>query len=1044
MIKGWELSRVGDATGGSCRGWELSREKSHPKRDKTKKRGSPHRSSRNGSDNDLNGTNASAKSRPRSAKKRASINEDPSGLCAIVKAGKGLDEAVEEWINEFQQTRDRAVVRFLQFIVSSCGCEGSINNQMLETKDMKQISAELSEDFDIDTAEYPLIATSAEWRKFRANYNRFFMVFVNKGRSSVIRDEDFMGKVFQLLAELSESKLRAFRHTGTVAAMKLATGLVETMESMTKEFEKNNIQIEKEKSKNADETNEKLRAMVFANEELCRNVEQIGPMMSFLKKEVAAKRYRDIVPEVRSVCIEELCNWMRLYPEAFMNSECLKYIGWSLYDKISEVRLKCVSGLQLIFEHGQNIEELEAFSKGFRDRLVSMVMDNDIDVSIKTCHILCSINRLFPDLLEKTHCAPISELVYSSNRSLAMCAGVFVKSRVLHADKTYDSSIEMHMNAEDSRLFLRELIKFYIDDDISLKNMEFLVDSLLSHTPMLRDWSVMVEMLLDENSENMFTTALAELISCAVKQAATGEVPQGRQQIPKRTTAEAREFANEKMKITQIFVPAIPRLLHKFVANQEILIHLLSVMKHLQLEVYTLIRFNFKPSLDETMQILQAIVEERNASELLLNKIAAVIAYLSTANAEVSKKIKDDREKLLNSLCTKLVSNVNQYCGMKEEDESKQEKEDELLIDYMKMTAFLALLDISNEELWDATLRLVKNFNQIQSATLIGKGIQLLFEYLAWNLRKVIKNDSSEDEISSLRTKRDDFLQCMREIIDNGANGVESAYTFLCDTLIIFNFHLALDSHNYELMKTLPIKLNSAFTEKISGFLRDNVFEEEESFNQMDLDQQTDVLDKRRIYVAYFCKLILHGVMPLVDASLVLRHYNKFSHHFDDLLKLLFQKCREIDRVAAAKTVILTLISLYDEMKDISTQGYVNPASEEFTELRAVAKKFALSFGPDIARNREAIVMIHKDGIGHAFDVEAQRRLKIKNPQPSSVSFLDVLVDFSPKLAGQDKNVILHYLEKHCPVKPEPPSPEDDSFWQPYWNYRNSLTKKKN
>lgn len=84
---------------------------------------------------------------------------------------------------------------------------------------------------------------------------------------------------------------------------------------------------------------------------------------------------------------------MRVYPDYFLEDSYLKYIGWSLFDKYSDVRLKCVASLLTLYERKDLIYRLELFTNKFKDRLVSMVMDADTEVAIKTCQLMGFIYR---------------------------------------------------------------------------------------------------------------------------------------------------------------------------------------------------------------------------------------------------------------------------------------------------------------------------------------------------------------------------------------------------------------------------------------------------------------------------------------------------------------------------------------------------------------------------------------------------------------------------------------------------------------------------
>lgn len=45
--------------------------------------------------------------------------------------------------------------------------------------------------------------------------------------------------------------------------------------------------------------------------------------------------YSDVLPEIRSICMEELGLWMKLCSSAFLNDSYLKYIGWMMHDKVN-------------------------------------------------------------------------------------------------------------------------------------------------------------------------------------------------------------------------------------------------------------------------------------------------------------------------------------------------------------------------------------------------------------------------------------------------------------------------------------------------------------------------------------------------------------------------------------------------------------------------------------------------------------------------------------------------------------------------------------
>lgn len=57
---------------------------------------------------------------------------------------------------------------------------------------------------------------------------------------------------------------------------------------------------------------------------------------------------------------------------------------------------------------------------------------------------------------------------------------------------------------------------------------------------------------------------------------------------------------------------------------------------------------------------------------------------------------------------------------------------------------------------------------------------------------------------------------------------------------------------------------------------------------------------------------------------------------------------------------LFTFTTLYIIFKKCAKDEYLDPASEEFSSIRELAKRFSTAFGPDPVRSREAIAVIHR------------------------------------------------------------------------------------
>uniref|UniRef100_A0A915DTA0 Cohesin subunit SCC3/SA HEAT-repeats domain-containing protein n=1 Tax=Ditylenchus dipsaci TaxID=166011 RepID=A0A915DTA0_9BILA len=437
----------------------------------------------------------------------------------------------------------------------------------------------------------------------------------------------------------------------------------------------------------------------------------------------------------------------------------------------ADVRLKCITSLLTLYGHHDLINKLELFTNKFKDRLVSMVMDSDTEVAIKSCQLMTFIYRAFPNLLELKDCVPMYEIVYCTNRALALAAGEFLNTKVFtQANSQYDPQVA-HLNVQESRQLLFDLVTFFIEGEVH-NHAAFLVDALIDINPMLKDWPTMVDMLLNDDSDR-YDTELIEIMCCAVKQAATGENPIGRTN-PKRgpvaSTKDARYLVEERARISEVFIPAPPKLLARFIADQAKISNLTSIPVFFQMEMYPNARLGLH--LEEMMLMLDRIVEQHADDEILRN-VAKIIQHFAT-NVAVAQQTEPARLRLVDGVALQLRQGMQRFV---EEEEDRLDEEDEasLLASYRKMTALFAAIDIRKWDIWDMTLNLLNNSHKFQSADLAEKGVLLLYQNLVWELKHVaLHQDFNEEGIRKLKKRRDQFLMCTQVILGDGAAGVEN------------------------------------------------------------------------------------------------------------------------------------------------------------------------------------------------------------------------------------------------------------------------------
>lgn len=114
-------------------------------------------------------------------------------------------------------------------------------------------------------------------------------------------------------------------------------------------------------------------------------------------------------------------------------------------------------------------------------------------------------------------------------------------------------------------------------------------------------------------------------------------------------------------------------------------------------------------------------------------------------------------------------------------------------------------------------------------------------------------------------------------------------------------------------------------------------------------------------------------------------------------------KAREINKISCAMTLCLSLVTAYKDIQEANDGTPVAKNTQPFSDLKELAKRFALSFGLDAIKNRESIISIHRAGI--LFAVQNTDSSDPSAPPPHLL-FLDILNEFTNKLLKQDKKVV--------------------------------------
>ncbi|XP_039581650.1 cohesin subunit SA-2-like isoform X3 [Passer montanus] len=980
---------------------------------------------------------------------------------------QAMQSVVVDWVEAYKQDRNVALLDLINFFIQCSGCQGMVTAEMFQSLYKKDVMQKMTETFDketglqykkfmaypwiltvtwpvdMDNEDYPLIRTGPYWKKFKANFCEFIAVLVQQCQCSILYDNYLMDAIISLLTGLADSMVRAFRHTSTLAAMKLLTAVVSV--HLNLDVNKHNAQklYEVEKKRlSGKRTSYRLDQLERKRKEYEHKLLEIQNMMNAIFKGTFLNRYRDVIPEIRATCIEEIGSWIKTYPDAFLNDSYLKYVGWMLYDKQAEVRLKCLLGLQGIYSRKELASRMDLFTNRFKDRIVSMPLDKDHEVAVQAMKLLMLMSQNCEDVLSAEDCEMLYQFVYTTHRPLAVAAGEFLYKRLLSHKRDKEVQPKGGGKFGASTDQLRRLIDFFLESQVH-KHVAYLVDSLWDWAgKFLKDWECMTTLLLKNAEEagealsDAQESALIEIILATVREAAEGHPPVGRGAAKKILSVKEKKIQLEDCtKITEHFIMVLPQLLAKYSTDAQKVASLLQIPQYYDLDVYS--TGHLEKHLDALLREIKDIVAKHSDMSVLEASSRTYyvlcreeIAIYSQVDCARTQMI-DELMKQLNQLLDCFWQKEGGFCT----DAGEISRMHSTL---RRVAAFHNAHDLTKWNLYDKTLRFLVFETEHGSlpVPIILPALQCTYFSLLWQLAAVSEN-SPKETLFPLRRQLRHFSQICTCFLHHKEEDVrEKAFMILCDWLLIVSH---LDSKNEEAVGLLGYLPNTQLQEKLFSFIQEHVFmdgeEEKKDLTEEGTDEtcKLDDLHKKRSLLAAYCKLIVYNVVEMTAAAEIYKYYVKTYRDFGDIIKETLSKMRYNNKIQSAKTLILCLQQLFQthaESQD-SSNG-VDFSSPSFANIKELARRFSLTFGWDQVKSRESIALIHKEGIEFAFQGAPGVDGKCL---PPNLSFLLIISEFSNKLLKPDKRLVYNYLQRYITE----PLPCRGDKWQPLVWYRNSL-----
>lgn len=135
-------------------------------------------------------------------------DEEEHTLFGAIRSGRASPQSlVDDWIEQYKRDQAPAMLELVQFFISCSGCKGKVSLEMYNSLSHTDIIKRMTEEFDEDSGEYPLVQSSQMWRRFRTNFMEFIQVLIRQCQYSIIYDQCMVEQISSLLTGLSDSSV---------------------------------------------------------------------------------------------------------------------------------------------------------------------------------------------------------------------------------------------------------------------------------------------------------------------------------------------------------------------------------------------------------------------------------------------------------------------------------------------------------------------------------------------------------------------------------------------------------------------------------------------------------------------------------------------------------------------------------------------------------------------------------------------------------------------------------------------------------------------
>lgn len=287
--------------------------------------------------------------------------------------------------------------------------------------------------------DYPLISKAKGAAAFRNALHEFFVALVRTiAQTGLMYEENQLMENIQVwICTMSSATNRPFRHTSTLVALGITSGLSRIANDIAENTAKMMRQKETE-AKKSRANKSRLATIDKEVEELNQKLEHVKALITDWFDTVYVHRYRDVDPKIRVECCEALAEWIMIYPDKFFDGQHLRYLGWILSDTNEGTRAEVLKQLAKLYSDNDKLAGLKTFTERFRTRIVEIATrdahTNIRATAVELLDILREAGFLAPDDIDT-----VGKLIFDSEPKVRKAVVGFFAENV---NMAYDLVIE--------------------------------------------------------------------------------------------------------------------------------------------------------------------------------------------------------------------------------------------------------------------------------------------------------------------------------------------------------------------------------------------------------------------------------------------------------------------------------------------------------------------------------------------------------------------------------------------------------------------------